>query len=147
MAESIARFFVDNLDGKVSSEIIAFIISMLPILELRGGPSAIEAVVALNVGENGDVPVALHQRQRGLQLLQLHARHKLHQHKFRVPQRGQPLLHALLLEHRRVQDLRAGEELHVVSPIPAVAPRLIQVALVLLGIKGLHSRRDVRRCK
>ena len=37
MAESIARFFVDNLDGKVSSEIIAFIISMLPILELRGG--------------------------------------------------------------------------------------------------------------
>ena len=37
MAESIARFFVDNLNGKVSSEIIAFIISMLPILELRGG--------------------------------------------------------------------------------------------------------------
>lgn len=37
MAESVARFFVDNLDGKVSSEIIVFIISMLPILELRGG--------------------------------------------------------------------------------------------------------------
>lgn len=37
MAETIAQFFIDNLDGKVSSEIIAFIISMLPILELRGG--------------------------------------------------------------------------------------------------------------
>lgn len=37
MAESIAQFFIENLDGKVSSEIIAFIISMLPILELRGG--------------------------------------------------------------------------------------------------------------
>ncbi len=37
MAESIAQFFVENLGGKVSSEIIAFIISMLPVLELRGG--------------------------------------------------------------------------------------------------------------
>lgn len=37
MAESIAQFFIENLDGKVSSEIIAFIISMLPVLELRGG--------------------------------------------------------------------------------------------------------------
>lgn len=37
MAESIAQFFIDNLGGKVSSEIIAFIISMLPVLELRGG--------------------------------------------------------------------------------------------------------------
>lgn len=37
MAESIAQFFIENLGGKVSSEIIAFIISMLPVLELRGG--------------------------------------------------------------------------------------------------------------
>lgn len=37
MADSLAEFFVTALDGKVSSEIIAFIISLLPILELRGG--------------------------------------------------------------------------------------------------------------
>lgn len=37
MTESVAQFFIENLGGKVSSEIIAFIISMLPVLELRGG--------------------------------------------------------------------------------------------------------------
>lgn len=37
MAESLAEFLVNNLDGKMSSEIIAFIVSLLPILELRGG--------------------------------------------------------------------------------------------------------------
>lgn len=37
MAESLAEFFVTALEGKVSSEIIAFIVSLLPILELRGG--------------------------------------------------------------------------------------------------------------
>ncbi len=37
MAESLAEFFVTALDGKVSSEIIAFIVSLFPILELRGG--------------------------------------------------------------------------------------------------------------
>lgn len=37
MTETIANFFIENLGGKVSSEIIAFIISMLPVLELRGG--------------------------------------------------------------------------------------------------------------
>lgn len=37
MSESITRFFIDNLGGKVSEEVIVFIISMLPILELRGG--------------------------------------------------------------------------------------------------------------
>lgn len=37
MAENLAEFFVTALDGKVSSEIIAFIVSLLPILELRGG--------------------------------------------------------------------------------------------------------------
>lgn len=37
MADSLAEFFVTALDGKVSSEIIAFIVSLLPILELRGG--------------------------------------------------------------------------------------------------------------
>lgn len=37
MADSLAQFFVNALDGKVSSEIIAFIVSLMPILELRGG--------------------------------------------------------------------------------------------------------------
>lgn len=37
MSEALAEFFVENLSGKISSELIAFIVSMLPILELRGG--------------------------------------------------------------------------------------------------------------
>lgn len=37
MADSLAEFFVTALDGKVSSELIAFIVSLLPVLELRGG--------------------------------------------------------------------------------------------------------------
>lgn len=37
MSEQLAQFFVDNLGGKLPEEIIVFIISMLPVLELRGG--------------------------------------------------------------------------------------------------------------
>ena len=37
MADSLAEFLVTEFDGKLSSEIIAFIVSLLPILELRGG--------------------------------------------------------------------------------------------------------------
>lgn len=37
MSETIARFFIDNFGDKLSAELIAFVISMLPILELRGG--------------------------------------------------------------------------------------------------------------
>lgn len=37
MAESLATFFVDFFGDKLSSEVIAFIVSMMPILELRGG--------------------------------------------------------------------------------------------------------------
>ena len=37
MAETVVQFFVDTLGGKVSSEFIIFLISLLPILELRGG--------------------------------------------------------------------------------------------------------------
>lgn len=37
MSEHIAGFFVEKLGGVVPPEIIVFIISMLPILELRGG--------------------------------------------------------------------------------------------------------------
>ncbi len=37
MAQTIAEFFVNNLGGKISDELICFLISLLPILELRGG--------------------------------------------------------------------------------------------------------------
>ena len=37
MAEQIAGWFVNNLGGVFSPELIVFIVSLLPILELRGG--------------------------------------------------------------------------------------------------------------
>ncbi len=37
MSETLAQFFVTELSGKISEELIALIVSMLPILELRGG--------------------------------------------------------------------------------------------------------------
>lgn len=37
MAEQLVRLFTDLLSGKVGGEIICFIISLFPILELRGG--------------------------------------------------------------------------------------------------------------
>lgn len=37
MSEAIAEYIVGNLEGKIASEFIVFIVSMLPVLELRGG--------------------------------------------------------------------------------------------------------------
>lgn len=37
MAETLVQWFVTTLGGKAAKEIIIFIISMVPILELRGG--------------------------------------------------------------------------------------------------------------
>jgi len=37
MTEAIAQYFVDNFSDVLSAEVIAFIVSMLPVLELRGG--------------------------------------------------------------------------------------------------------------
>ncbi len=37
MTETLAEYLVNALDGKVASDVIVFIISMLPVLELRGG--------------------------------------------------------------------------------------------------------------
>ena len=37
MTETIAQYFVDNFSDVLSDELIVFIVSMLPILELRGG--------------------------------------------------------------------------------------------------------------
>ncbi len=35
--ESLITWFIENLTGRISKEMIVFIISMVPILELRGG--------------------------------------------------------------------------------------------------------------
>lgn len=37
MAETLANYIVDMLQNKIPGELIAFIVSLLPILELRGG--------------------------------------------------------------------------------------------------------------
>lgn len=37
MTEKLVEFFVVNLGGKVTKEVVVFIISLFPILELRGG--------------------------------------------------------------------------------------------------------------
>lgn len=37
MAETLVQWFITNLGGKVTKEVIIFVISMVPILELRGG--------------------------------------------------------------------------------------------------------------
>lgn len=37
MSEALAEFFVNTLSDKLSPEFIAFIVSMFPVLELRGG--------------------------------------------------------------------------------------------------------------
>ena len=37
MSETLANWFVATLGGSISKEIIVFIVSLLPILELRGG--------------------------------------------------------------------------------------------------------------
>ena len=37
MKEALISGFIDNLGGKVGKEVLLFIISMVPILELRGG--------------------------------------------------------------------------------------------------------------
>ena len=35
--ESLVTWFMENLSGRISKEMIVFVISMIPILELRGG--------------------------------------------------------------------------------------------------------------
>ena len=37
MTNALAAWFADNLGGVISAELIIFIVSMIPILELRGG--------------------------------------------------------------------------------------------------------------
>ena len=67
MAESIAQFFIDLLGEKVPAEIIVFLVSLLPVLELRGGLIAAKllglplfrAFVICFVGNMLPIPVIL----------------------------------------------------------------------------------------
>lgn len=51
MAEKLVSFFIEHLGGVFSKEIIVFIVSLFPILELRGGIIAGYAL-GLPLGEN-----------------------------------------------------------------------------------------------
>ena len=67
MADALISWFTTNLDGVVSKEMIVFIISMVPILELRGGLIAaallkvpmIQAVIICIIGNIIPVPFIL----------------------------------------------------------------------------------------
>lgn len=67
MSESIAEFLVENLNGIVSSELIVFIVSLLPVLELRGGLIAakllgidfIKAFIICYIGNMVPIPFIL----------------------------------------------------------------------------------------
>lgn len=67
MSESIAQYLVNAFSGKLSSELIAFIVSLLPVLELRGGLIAakimnvdfIKAFIICYVGNMLPIPFIL----------------------------------------------------------------------------------------
>lgn len=56
--ESLVQWFVTNLDGSVGKELIIFIISMIPILELRGGLLAASPAL-LNVDMWRAIPICI----------------------------------------------------------------------------------------
>lgn len=58
MKEAIINWFVVNLGGKVGKEFIVFIISMIPILELRGGLIAASPAI-LDIAMWKAVPICL----------------------------------------------------------------------------------------
>ena len=58
MSDVLINWFVTNLGGKVGKELILFIISMVPILELRGGLLA-AGPAFLNIPMWGAIPVGI----------------------------------------------------------------------------------------
>ena len=58
MSDVLINWFVTNLGGKVGKELILFIISMVPILELRGGLLA-EGPAFLNIPMWRAIPVGI----------------------------------------------------------------------------------------
>ena len=58
MTQALMQWFIDNLGGKAANEVIVFLISMMPILELRGGLLAAGPAV-LNVDMWRAVPLSV----------------------------------------------------------------------------------------
>lgn len=58
MKETLIEWFVVNLGGKVSKEFIVFLISMVPILELRGGLLAAGPAI-LDVAKWQAIPICI----------------------------------------------------------------------------------------
>jgi len=58
MTESLVQWFIDVLGGEAANEIIIFIISMMPILELRGGLLAAGPAL-LNVDMWRAIPICI----------------------------------------------------------------------------------------
>lgn len=58
MKEALISWFVENLGGKVGKEVIVFIISMVPILELRGGLLAAGPAI-LDVPMREAIPICI----------------------------------------------------------------------------------------
>ena len=56
MTETLVQWFVQNLGGSAAKELIIFIISMIPILELRGG---LLAASLLNVSMAKAIPICI----------------------------------------------------------------------------------------
>ena len=61
MTETLVQWFVTHLGGKAAKELIIFIISMIPILELRGGilaagPAFLNPDLACNPDLSGGEP-------------------------------------------------------------------------------------------
>ena len=58
MTETLVQWFVTHLGGKAAKELIIFIISMIPILELRGGILA-AGPAFLNIPTWRAIPICL----------------------------------------------------------------------------------------
>lgn len=58
MKEALIDWFIENLGGKVSKEFIVFLISMVPILELRGGLIAAGPAI-LDVAKWQAIPICI----------------------------------------------------------------------------------------
>lgn len=58
MKDALMQWFITNLGGKVSKQFIVFIISMVPILELRGGLLAAGPAV-LDVAKWQAIPISI----------------------------------------------------------------------------------------
>lgn len=58
MSETLINWFIVNLGGKISKEMIVFVISMVPILELRGGLLAAGPAV-LDIAKWQAIPICI----------------------------------------------------------------------------------------